>query len=52
MRPVSIIFFLTLWPYLFIYLFYFWASLAAQMVKYLPAMQEMCVRFLGQEGPL
>ena len=31
----------------------FWtASLVAQMVKYLPAMWETRVRFLGQEGPL
>ena len=30
----------------------FWASLVAQMVKRLPAMQETRVRFLGQEDPL
>ena len=29
-----------------------WASLVAQMVKNLPAMQETPVRFLGQEDPL
>ena len=29
-----------------------WASLVAQRVKHLPAMQETCVRFLGQEDPL
>ena len=29
-----------------------WASLVAQMVKGLPAMQETQVRFLGQEDPL
>ena len=29
-----------------------WASLVAQMVKNLPAMQETLVRFLGQENPL
>ena len=28
------------------------ASLVAQMVKNLPAMQEMCIRSLGQEDPL
>ena len=30
----------------------FWASLVAQMVKNLPAMQETWVRSLGQENPL
>ena len=29
-----------------------WASLVAQLVKNLPAMQEAQVRFLGQEDPL
>ena len=29
-----------------------WASLVAQLVKNLPAMQETLVRFLGQEDPL
>jgi len=29
-----------------------WASLVAQLVKNLPAMQETLVRFLGQENPL
>ena len=29
-----------------------WASLVAQLVKNLPAMQETPVRFLGQEDPL
>ena len=29
-----------------------WASLVAQLVKTLPAMQETLVRFLGQEDPL
>ena len=41
--------------YLFIYLAVLglsWATLVAQMVKPLPAMQETCVRFLGQEDPL
>ena len=28
-----------------------WASLIAQLVKNLPAMQETLVRFLGQEDP-
>ena len=31
---------------------YSWASLVAQMVKNLPAMQETWVRSLGQEDPL
>ena len=31
---------------------YFWASLVAQLVKNLPAMQETPVRFLVQEDPL
>ena len=31
---------------------YSWASLAAQLVKNLPAMQETLVQFLGQEDPL
>ena len=29
-----------------------WASLVAQLVKNLPAMQETWLRFLGQEDPL
>ena len=29
-----------------------WASLVAQLVKNLPAMQEAQVQFLGQEDPL
>ena len=29
-----------------------WASLIAQLVKKLPAMQETPLRFLGQEDPL
>ena len=29
-----------------------WASLVAQLVKNLPAMQETPVQFLGQEDPL
>ena len=29
-----------------------WASLVAQSVKNLPAIQETCVRFLGWEDPL
>ena len=29
-----------------------WASLVAQRVKQLPAIQEACVRSLGQEDPL
>ena len=31
---------------------FWWASLVAQMVKDLPAMQEAWVRFLVQEDPL
>ena len=31
---------------------YIWASLVAQMVKNLPAMQEIQVQSLGQEVPL
>ena len=31
---------------------YSWASLVAQLVKNLPAMQEIPVRFLGREEPL
>ena len=30
----------------------YWASLLAQLVKNLPAMQETPVRFLGREDPL
>ena len=29
-----------------------WATLIAQLVKNLPAMQETLVQFLGQEDPL
>ena len=38
--------------YLFIFIVYYWASLVAQIVKNLPAMQETQVRFLGQEDSL
>ena len=31
---------------------FIWASLVAQLVKNLPAMQETQVRFLGREDPL
>ena len=31
---------------------YLWASLVAQLVKNLPAMQETLVQFLGWEDPL
>ena len=31
---------------------YSWASLVAQLVKNLPAMQEICVQSLGWEDPL
>ena len=30
----------------------YWASLIAQLVKSLPAMQEIPVQFLGQDDPL
>ena len=33
-------------------LFVYWASLIAQLIKNLPAMQETPVQFLGQEDPL
>ena len=33
-------------------LVYMWASLVAQLVKNLPAMEETLVRFLGWEDPL
>ena len=35
-----------------IYFIYYWASLVAQAVKNLPAMQETQVLFLGQKDPL
>ena len=38
--------------YLNIPIKYKWASLVAQLVKYLPAMQKTLVQFLGQEDPL
>ena len=31
---------------------YSWVSLVAQLIKNLPAMQEITIRFLGQEDPL
>ena len=37
--------------YIYIYT-YIWASLVAQLVKNLPAMQETPVQFLGWEDPL
>ena len=37
---------------MFLGAFEFWASLVAQMIKNPPAMQEMQVQSLGQEGPL
>ena len=36
----------------YIYILYIWASLVAQMVKNLPAMQETRVQSLGLEDPL
>ena len=38
--------------YIYINIYNFWASLVAQRVKRLPAMQETWVRSLGQEYPL
>ena len=38
--------------YIYIYIFKVRASLTAQLVKNLPAMQETLVQFLGQEDPL
>ena len=38
--------------YTHIYILYIWASLVAQMVKNLPAMQETRVQSLGLEDPL
>ena len=35
-----------------IFLYTFWASLEAQMVKNLPAMQETGIQSLGQKDPL
>ena len=37
---------------IYINIYNFWASLVAQGVKRLPAMQETWVRSLGQEDPL
>ena len=36
----------------FVFIFSLWASLVAQMVNNLPAMQETQVRSLGQKDPL
>ena len=36
-------------PFIYIYI---WASLVAQLVKTLPAMQETLLQFLGWEDPL
>ena len=38
--------------YVYCELYFYWASLVAQLVKNPPAMQETLVRFLGQEDPL
>ena len=40
--------YLSIWSFPVVY----WASLMAQLVKNLPAMQETWVRFLGWENPL
>ena len=37
---------------IFVQLLHFWASLLAQLVEILPAMQETWVRSLGWEDPL
>ena len=42
----------TIWENIFPFLQYNWASLVAQEVKNLPAMQETQVRSLAQEDPL
>ena len=34
------------------YITVIWASMGAQLVKNLPAMQETSVRFLGQQDPV
>ena len=60
MLPCLLVFsFRNLFTYLFILIFtLYWsrvheqASLVAQLVKNLPAMQETLVQFLGQEDPL
>ena len=46
----SMFFFCPTWFYLFI--FYYWASVVAQMVKKLPAVQETWVWSLGRENSL
>jgi len=46
-RPQNIV--LSLLGHLFMFS---WASLIAQLVKNLPAIQETLVQFLGQEDPL
>ena len=38
--------------YLYTYIYYIWASLVAQTVKNLPAMQESWVQSLGREDSL
>ena len=47
---------LHIYIYIYIYIYkiyvYIWASLVAQLVKTLPAMQETQVRSLGWEDPL
>ena len=41
-----------LYMYMHIYIYIYRASVVAQMVKNLPAMQETWVQSLGQEDPL
>ena len=44
---------LFLLPFLLMFgLFVYWASLIAQLIKNLPAMQETPIQFLGQKDPL
>ena len=44
------------WVFFFLFVYGFlglhWASLVAQLIKNLPAMQETPVQFLGREDPL
>ena len=50
-KSKSLLFFKKKFVYLFGYALS-WTSLVAQLVKNLPEMQEIRVRFLGQEDPL
>ena len=50
--PFTILFFLFFFFFSFNPINLTWASLIAQLVKKLPAMQEIPIQFLGWEGPL